>query len=87
MFTPIGFIVGTKGNKLDGIVEAVGAIGTEDDGIVPLFSASCAIKENYQEIAFDGATVETTKVSFERFTQSHWAFANHIHFFSYSFFY
>ena len=79
--------MGTKGNKLDGVVKAVRTIGTEDNGIVTLLSASCAVKENNQEIAFDGTTVETTKVSFERFTQSHRAFADHIYFFSDSFFY
>lgn len=77
----------TKGNKLDGVVKAVRTVCTEDNGIVSLLSAGCAVKENNQEIAFDAATVETTKISFERFTQSYWTFADHIHFISDSFFY
>jgi hypothetical protein len=85
--TPISFIMGTKGNKLDGVVKAVRTIGAENDGIVPLLSAGCAVKENNQKITFDGATVETTKVSFERFTKSNRAFADHSYFFSDSFFY
>jgi hypothetical protein len=83
---PISFIVGTKDNKLDSVVKAVRTICTENNGIIPLLSASCAVKENNQKIAFDGTTVETTKVSFERFTQRHRAFANHIHLFSDGFF-
>ena len=77
----------TKANKLDGVVKAVRTICTEDNSIVSPLSANRAVKENNQEIAFDGTTVETTKASFERFTQTQWAFANHIHFFSDSFFY
>jgi hypothetical protein len=84
---PIRFIVGTKGDEFDGVITAVRTICAEDNGIVPLLSARCAVKENNKKIAFDGTTVKTTKVPFERFTQSHRAFADHIHFFSDSFFY
>lgn len=77
----------TKANKLDGVVKAVRTICTEDNSIVSPLSANRAVKENNQEIAFDRTAVETTKVSFKRFTQSHRAFADHIHFFSDSFFY
>ncbi len=84
---PISFFVRTKSNKLDGVVRAVRAICAEDNGIVSLLSAGCAVKENNQKIAFDGATVETAKVSFERLTQSHRALADYSHFFSDSLFY
>jgi len=84
---PIRLIMGTKGNKLDGIVEAVRAIGTEHKSIVPPLSTDCAVKENNQKIASDGAAIETTKIPFKRFTQRHRAFADHLHLFSDGFFY
>ena len=36
---PISFIMGTKGNKLDGVVKAVRTICAEDNGIVSPLSA------------------------------------------------
>ena len=56
--------MGAKGNKLDGLVETVRTIGTEDNGVVTLFSTSCTVKENNQKIAFDGTTVVTTNSHF-----------------------
>jgi hypothetical protein len=79
--------VRTESNKLDGVVRTLSTIRTEGNGIVSLLSARYAVKEDNQKIAFDGATIETTKVAFERFTLSHRAFANHSHLLSDGFFY
>jgi hypothetical protein len=36
-------MLGTKGSKFDGVVKAVGVIGTEDDGIVPPLARYSAV--------------------------------------------
>lgn len=61
--------MGPKEEKRDGVVKAVRTVCTDYNGIVSHISAlaaGCAVKENSQEIAFDGVTIESTKVSFER---------------------
>lgn len=59
--------MGTKGYKLDGFVKAVRTICAEDDGTVPLLSASCTIKENNQKVSCYAHSMHLVKlVNYDR---------------------
>jgi len=56
----------TQGNKLDGLVRTLCAIGARDHSVIAFFAANFAIQVNNEEILFNRAGIISFEIAFER---------------------
>ena len=71
--------MGTQGNKLYGLVQALGTIGARDHAVIALFAAYLAIQINDEEILFHRAGVISPESALQRLTERDGVFDNPVH--------
>jgi hypothetical protein len=70
----VGLVMGSQGDKLDGLVRESGAIGAGDHAVIAFFAAYLAIQVNDEEILFNRAGVIPSKITFQRLSEGDGAF-------------
>jgi hypothetical protein len=76
----ISLVMGTQGNKLDGLFRALCAIGARDHSVIAFFAANLAIQVNDEEILFNRAGIISFEIALQRLSEGDGIFNDPIDF-------